>query len=331
MYIEGMSTSTRVLCLLSALLPAITLGESSDRTGDTCPASAVKSPAPACSTPIPSSEETVSFLLEVQGDDGKPLSNQQEAMEWVRLRLAMAGKQPDGITILPEGSHGMRVQLRGEAMQQADDLEAYLLNDETFQILPVHPHNDLLLANRDPETGIVQNMPDNAQIMLQFDPIHHQASEIIVQTDKCVIDYQDTTPFATTGDSIKRWPMENTHPKDLGEHNYANPIITKHDIENALVDEHDPNRIRITFTLTGRFKLQQYMSTMKPGRDRMAVVMDNRVIATLILPSKLDKELSFPLNTPQRAQQTAQWLSAKNIYLIRVGQKEHTPVAATAE
>lgn len=278
---------------------------------------------------IPPGEKTRSLILEAQDDDGKPISDQKEVMEWVRLRLALAGTQPDSIAILPEGSHGVRVQMRGKAMQQADDLESYLLNDETFQILPIHPHNDLLLADRDPKTGIVQNMPDNAQIMMQFDPIHHQASEIIVQTDRCVIDYRDTTPLVRTGYHLPI--MENTHPKDLGEHNYANPVITKHDIAQAIVDEQEPNRILITLTPTGQFKLQQYMSTMKPERDRLAIVLDNCIVATPTLHSRIDKELSFSLDTPQQAAQTAQWLSSKNIHLVRVDHQKNSQPTSTAE
>ena len=388
MYIEGMSTPTRVLYLLSALLPAITHGKSSDQTGDTCPASAVKSPAPACSTPIPSSEETVSFLLEVQGDDGKPLSNQQEAMEWVRLRLAMAGKQPDGITILPEGSHGVRVQLRGEAMQQADDLEAYLFYTfYTFRILPVHPLNDLLLADRYNATGVMQNMPGNARIMLQANPNDKLASEIIVQTDMeperqfihrhhpheeqilrittqpdiygdnitiitlCPIHRYWSSPPITLcpfpNEPEINWIVpDSPFPHDtrmeydpltecrlrMHDKPYTEDFtITRDDIAKALVDQQDPTRIRIILTPAGQLKLQQYKDLMKPEANRLAVVMDNRIISTPVIHSKIDKDLSFSLDTPQRAQQTAQWLSAKNIYLVRVGQKEHTPVAASAE
>ncbi len=325
-----MSTSTRVLCLLPALWPAITLGEPSAPAGQSCPAPSGKSTIPAQMASIPPGEKTRSLILEARDDDGKPISNQKEIMEWIRLRLELAEKQPDSITILPEGSYGVRVQLRGEAMQQADDLESYLLNNETFQILPVHPHNDLLLADRDPETGIVQNIPDNAQIMLHVDPIHHQASEIIVQTDRCVIDYRDNKRYFQSF-VVRHWLMENTPPKSLGEHNYANPIITKHNIEKAFVDEHDPSRIHITFTSTGQLKLQQYMSTMKPGHDRLAIVFDNCIVATPNLPGKPDTELSFALDTPQQAAQTVQWLSSKNIHLVRADHQKHSLPTSTAE
>lgn len=132
---------------------------------------------------IPPGEKTLSLILEARDDDDKPISDQKEVMEWVRLCLSLAGTPPDSITIFPEATHGVRVQLRGETMQQADDLEAYLCCPDPFWILPVHPCRDSLLAERDPATDIMRNMHANARIMLQTNPNDKLASAIIVQTD----------------------------------------------------------------------------------------------------------------------------------------------------
>lgn len=336
---------------------------------------------------IPPGEKTLSLILEARNDDGKPISDQKEIMEWIRLRLALAGTRPDSIAILPEGRHGVRVQLRGEAMQQADNLESYLCHPGPFRILPVHPDNDALLA-----TGIVRNMPGNARIMLQTNPNGKLASEIIVQTDmeperrfiRQLHSHESPILKITTqpdiyGNNITiitlcpihrcwspppivlrpfpelclfpnepeiNWIVPNspfphdtrteydplTEPRLPMHDAYAEDfIITRHDIAKAFVDQQDPTRILITLTPAGRLKLQQYKDLMKPEANRLAVVMDNRVIATPNLPDNPDKELSFALNTPQQAAQTAQWLSARNIHLVRVDHQKNPKPTSTAE
>lgn len=336
---------------------------------------------------IPPGEKTLSLILEARNDDGKPISDQKEIMEWIRLRLALAGTRPDSIAILPEGRHGVRVQLRGEAMQQADNLESYLCHPGPFRIIPVHPDNDALLA-----TGIVRNMPGNARIMLQTNPNGKLASEIIVQTDmeperrfiRQLHSHESPILKITTqpdiyGNNITiitlcpihrcwspppivlcpfpelclfpnepeiNWIVPNspfphdtrteydplTEPRLPMHDAYAEDfIITRHDIAKAFVDQQDPTRILITLTPAGRLKLQQYKDLMKPEANRLAVVMDNRVIATPNLPDNPDKELSFALNTPQQAAQTAQWLSAKNIHLVRVDHQKNPKPTSTAE
>lgn len=336
---------------------------------------------------IPPGEKTLSLILEARNDDGKPISDQKAIMEWIRLRLALAGTRPDSIAILPEGRHGVRVQLRGEAMQQADDLESYLCHPGPFWILPVHPDNDALLA-----TGIVQNMPGNARIMLQANPNGKFTSEIIVQTDmeperrfiRQLHSHERPILKITTqpdiyGNNITiitlcpihrcwspppivlcpfsnepeiNWIVPNSpfpHDKRMeydtrteydplmeptlhmhGERT-EDFIITRHDIAKAFVDQQNPTCIRITLTSAGQLKLQQYKDLMKPSANRLAVVMDNRVIATPNLPGKPDKELSFSLDTPQQAAQTAQWLSAKNIHLVRADHPKNLQPISTVE
>lgn len=212
--------------------------------------------------PLPG-EQASSFVLKITGSDSDDGTRQEDALQWVKLRLSCDAGLQDNIAVQPEGRDGLRILLRRDAAGKADSYMAALLDSPLVALLRVHPDNEALLADRDAQ-GKPRAIPEGYRVM------NH------VFTDEN--DNQHIRPLVVE-------TPEHAEKSGL--------LITNAHMAEAHADYQRWGHVNVTLSEDGGQIMRRLTQPMEKGRARIAIVCMGRVVSAPIVQDVLYKEFSI--------------------------------------
>ncbi len=237
--------------------------------------------------PLPG-EQTSSFTLKITDGDSDNAERQEDALQWVRLRLSFDSGLQGNIAVQPEGRDGLRILLRRDAAGKADSYMAALLDSPLIALLRVHPDNDALLADRDAQ-GKPLTIPEGYRVM------NH------IVTDEN--DNQHIRPLVVE-------TPEHAEKSGL--------LITNEHMAEAHSDYQRRRSVNVTLNEDGGQIMQRLTQPMEKGRARLAIVCMGRVVSAPVVQDVLYKEVSiYGIDTINEANRL--------VRLIRLGNIRFTP------
>lgn len=236
--------------------------------------------------PLPG-EQTSSFVLKITGSDSDD-ERQEDALQWVKLRLSFNAELQDNIAVQPEGRDGLRILLRRDAAGKADSYMAALLDRPLVALLRVHPDNEALLADRDAQ-GKPRAIPEGYRVMNQV--------------------------FTDNNDQPQTKPLVVETPEHAEK---SGLLITNQHMAEAHADYLRRGHVNVTLSETGGLIMRRLTQPMEKGRARLAIVCMGRVVSAPVVQGNLYKEFSISgLDAINEANRLAR--------LIRLGNIRFTP------
>ncbi len=214
----------------------------------------------------------VSFTLEVKPNiiDGKPVALTSFAMEQacntINERLNATGANE--VAIMPQGENKILIQIPVTDKEKIDEQREIITKIAHLELLPVHPHNDQLVA---------------------------QGIERTPGWDLFIREYTDDN----TG-------QPRTEKLFLSKRSQ----LSGKDIKNSAVDYSRRGYVNVVLSQNGADKMWAITNEMVKGHDRLAIVLDGKVVSAPVVQSNLSKSFSISgLDGPGEAEQLVKVLS----------------------
>ena len=150
-----------------------------------------------------------------------------------------------------------------------EDAEVNALRDNVtrsakLELLKVHPNSEAILADVDPETRRPRAVPTGFRVMKHV--------------------FEDNQGKKHESDLV----IEH-RPNAQSQEVY----ITGKDIAAANPDYQRKGYVNVTLSTSGAYKMKKLTSSMELGRDRLAVVLDDKVVSAPVVQDTLYKEFSI--------------------------------------
>lgn len=208
-------------------------------------------------------EQTSSFVLKIADDDSSHNPRQEDAIRWVKLRLSFDSDLQDNVAVQPEGRDSLRVLLRRDSAERADEYRATLLDRPLVVLLRVHPDNSALLSDTDAQ-GNPRSLPEGY----------------------CVMDHS----FTDEDGKLHSSPLVVETPEHAEK---SGLLVTNEHIADARQDYQRWGHINVTLSEGGAQIMRRLTQTMERGRDRLAVVCLGRISSAPVVQDVLHKEFSI--------------------------------------
>lgn len=278
-----MSLLTLLLGILSALAPL----------------SGIRLPEPGvAAVPLPARE----LVLEPQCDHDITGREEECMLAAIRYRCELVGLRGvqirrDGRNFLLQVNSGLIPRME-EYIEALDELEYTLNQRTTLQLLPVHKDSDILVSD-----GEVQELLVAYETAILAYEEGHEAGEPAPQLpalparmqlqDYMLAEYQMISPE----DNSARYEYLIVRRPEVLQREEL--LVTEQEVERAEEDKCRP-AMQVNLTARGGDIVSRLTSGMRLGQDRLAIMLNGRVVSAPIVHAKLGCDFAITGMLPEQ-------------------------------
>lgn len=223
----------------------------------------------------------------------------------IRYGIDIDGGVSFTLQVKPNVIDGKPIPLTHNAMEQACSTINERLNATGANEVTVMPQGADKILIQIPETN-QEKIKQQREIItkiahLELLPVHPENRELLSKGIERIPGWELYT-YSFTDDSGK----DHTEKLFLTKRSQ----LSGRDIASAYASPEQRGHVNVTLSSVGADKMWKITSLMKPGYDRLAIVLDGRVVSAPVVQSKLSRNFSISgLDKPGEAEQLAKTLS----------------------
>lgn len=180
----------------------------------------------------------------------------------IQERLDASGTNE--VSVMAQGKDKILIQVPVTEDAEVDALRDNVTRIAKLELLKVHPNSDVILSDVDPETRRPRAVPTGFRVMkhvFEDDQGKKHESDLVIER------------------------RSNAQSQEV--------YITGKDIASANPDYQNKGHVNVSLSTSGAYKMKKLTSSMQLGRDRLAVVLDDKVVSAPVVQNTLYKEFSI--------------------------------------